>query len=327
MADTDSSTRDTCVVIAARNAAPFIGRAVASALDQPEIVEVVVVDDASTDGTAEAAKAADDARLRVMTNEANIGPAASRNLAIAASRAPNIAVLDADDFFLPGRLASLYATSRWDVIADDIVFLHDPEQIDGLSRSQEVAPSRHLDLRAFLKGNRPVRGRQRGEFGFLKPVFKRRFLQETGITYREDLRLGEDFEIMVRLLAAGARVKLSERCGYGALIRPDSLSASHRTEDLARLAAADHALLKTLDLSKDDRYALEAHHAQITARLHHGQFLDAKRRGGFSSAVRAIPFRALPGVSRRIAEDKLMAFFHSGDDVRLGKPHSLFGGH
>jgi succinoglycan biosynthesis protein ExoU len=63
------------VVIAAWNAAPTIGRAIASALVQPEVAEVIVVDDASADETMAAALAADD------------GPAAARNRAIAESEA------------------------------------------------------------------------------------------------------------------------------------------------------------------------------------------------------------------------------------------------
>ena len=111
-----------CVVIAAYNSAATIGRAVASALAQAETVEVIVVDDASTDATAAAARAADDGsgRLTVRCLAMNGGPSHARNLAIAASHATHIAVLDADDFFLPGRFAALLTVPNWDMIADDI---------------------------------------------------------------------------------------------------------------------------------------------------------------------------------------------------------------
>ena len=65
------------------------------------------VDDASTDGTADAARAAGDGsgRLKVLTQPLNAGTSAARNRGIAESTAPWIGVLDSDDFFLPGRLA------------------------------------------------------------------------------------------------------------------------------------------------------------------------------------------------------------------------------
>ena len=103
MAPSDNTV---CAVIAACNAAATVGAAVASALAEIEVGEVVVVDDASSDGTDRAARAADDGsgRLRIIRLDKNHGPAFARNQAIAASRSPLIAVLDADDVFLPGPL-------------------------------------------------------------------------------------------------------------------------------------------------------------------------------------------------------------------------------
>jgi hypothetical protein len=112
-----------CTVIAAHNAADTIARAVKSALAEPETAEVIVVDDASADGTAARARAADDSsgRLKILTQPANAGPSAARNRAIAESKAPWIAILDADDFFLPERFKRLLALeSDADFIADDI---------------------------------------------------------------------------------------------------------------------------------------------------------------------------------------------------------------
>jgi succinoglycan biosynthesis protein ExoU len=68
------------VVIAAHEAGKFIGRAVRSALAEPEVAEVFVVDDASTDDTVAATHAADDGsgRLVVLQQPANLGPGAAR---------------------------------------------------------------------------------------------------------------------------------------------------------------------------------------------------------------------------------------------------------
>jgi len=90
------------VVIPARNAAATIDRAVRSALAAAVPVEVVVVDDGSTDGTAQAA--GEDPRLRVISGSWG-GAGAARNQGVAAARGEFVAFLDADDAWRPGRLA------------------------------------------------------------------------------------------------------------------------------------------------------------------------------------------------------------------------------
>jgi succinoglycan biosynthesis protein ExoU len=90
-----------CVIIAARDAAATVGRAIRSALAEPEVAEVLLVDDGSRDRTADEALAADDGtgRLLVLSLDRNRGPAFARNHAIARSTAPLLSILDADDFF------------------------------------------------------------------------------------------------------------------------------------------------------------------------------------------------------------------------------------
>ena len=79
-----TSPAEICVVIAAKDAAATIGRAIRSALAEAEVAEVVVVDDGSADGTGAAALAANDGtgRLAVLPLDRNRGPAFARNHAI-----------------------------------------------------------------------------------------------------------------------------------------------------------------------------------------------------------------------------------------------------
>ena len=103
------------VVIPAYDAAATIGAAVASvraavrfaaAKDHPLACEVVVVDDASSDGTAAAAlaEAAPDCPVRVLRQEPNQGAGAARNLGAEAARHPLLCFLDADDLYRPEHL-------------------------------------------------------------------------------------------------------------------------------------------------------------------------------------------------------------------------------
>lgn len=102
--------RRVAVVIPAYNAAAFICDALESvATDEGVAVRIIVVDDGSTDGTAEqvGAWAATTATPVVLLTQSNGGIAIARNAGILASEEPFVAFLDADDRFLPGHLPAL----------------------------------------------------------------------------------------------------------------------------------------------------------------------------------------------------------------------------
>src|SRR4051794_31059427 len=93
-------------LVAAYNAEPFIAEALQSALDQDwpaDKLEVIVVDDGSTDGTAAVAEGFDDPRIRLI-RQANAGACGAVNTALAAARGELLALLDADDAWPAGKL-------------------------------------------------------------------------------------------------------------------------------------------------------------------------------------------------------------------------------
>jgi glycosyltransferase involved in cell wall biosynthesis len=95
------------IVTPARNAAPWIGDAIRSVLAQSHgDWTMVVVDDGSTDATAERAAGFADPRIAVL-RQANAGVAAARNRGIAAAEADALLFLDADDWLAPDALARL----------------------------------------------------------------------------------------------------------------------------------------------------------------------------------------------------------------------------
>ncbi|OAP39921.1 glycosyl transferase family A [Sinorhizobium glycinis] len=313
---TSAAPTNVCIIIAAKNAADTIARAIGSALAEPEVAEVVVIDDGSTDDTAAAARAADDAsgRLHVVRFEENRGPAAARNHAIAVSRSPLLGVLDADDFFFPGRMARLLAQDGWDFVADNIAFIDAAQATAAERKIERFAPSpRLLDLVGFVDGNISRRGVRRGEIGFLKPLMRRSFLDEFHLRYNETLRLGEDFDLYARALAQGARYKIIHSCGYAAVVRGNSLSGSHRTIDLRRLYEADRAILAGTGLSGDVAAALRRHERHIRGRYELRHFLDLKNHEGFASAFAYALTHpaALPAIVGGIVGDKTERFRRS----------------
>ena len=99
------------VVIPAYNAASTLSKAIESVLNQDiqgNPLELIIVDDGSTDRTSEIAAhyvRTHPDRIRLIAQK-NRGPAAARNAGIAAAAGELIAFLDADDQWLPGKLAA-----------------------------------------------------------------------------------------------------------------------------------------------------------------------------------------------------------------------------
>ncbi len=97
------------VVVPAHDRAAVLGRAVHSALAQRVGLELIVVDDGSTDDTAQVASSSGDARVTVVRLSERRGVSAARNAGIAAARGRFVAFLDSDDEWLPGKLESQLA--------------------------------------------------------------------------------------------------------------------------------------------------------------------------------------------------------------------------
>jgi succinoglycan biosynthesis protein ExoU len=286
---------DVCVVIAAYNAQGTIGRAVASALAQKYVQEVVVCDDGSHDETSKMARMEDDGtgRLSIITLTKNAGPSGARNVAIASSRSPIICLLDSDDYFLPGRIARLVeaGTGEWDLLADDIIIVPEELAEEGFPLPA-LEPLKHnvlLDLRAFVTANIAHPGRPRGEWGFLKPLMKRAFLDEHGLCYDEGMRLGEDYALYVRALVAGARFRLTGACGYVAIERDNSISSEHSAADLKKIADFDARCLSSESkLTAAERSAIAAHAHATQQRFAYRTVLDIKKDRGWLPAVGAL---------------------------------------
>lgn len=140
------------VVIATFDRGPMVRRAIRSALDQshPDI-EVVVVDDGSTDGTTELIRErfGDDPRLHVIRT-ANQGVAAARNVGIAATTGTHVAFLDSDDEWFPWKVE--FQLACLDRVPHAGLIWSDMRAVDADGR--EIDP-RHL--RRFYSRYREVR--------------------------------------------------------------------------------------------------------------------------------------------------------------------------
>jgi glycosyltransferase involved in cell wall biosynthesis len=281
---------DVSVVIPVHNGALYIERAVRSVLNQTWAdLEVIVVDDASVDDTGAivARQAREDARANVITSPVNNGPAASRNLGIAAARGRWIAILDADDWYAPHRLEHLLClgeSAYADAVCDDLMLI---EQADGKTIGPMFGTDRLppvLDGASFVAASMPDPERPRRGSGFLKPILRQAFLSRHGLAYDEKMRFSEDYAFYLSVLLAGARWITSPEPTYFYAVRGDSLTARHDGQDLMRLCAVDRAALAMADDVSFER-ALRRHLISTEKRAAWARFVELYKRRQVSALL------------------------------------------
>jgi len=224
-------------VMANRNGAGHIAAAVRSVLRQTlSDLELIVVDDASTDDSVSRieALAREDARILLLRSETGGGPGTARNRALDIARGDWVAVIDADDLFHPRRLERLVGLAEErgvPVIADDLIhFSTDaPAPARRLLGTAELRGSQEVSLAGLLA---PLFAGGPNHLGYVKPVIRRSALAD--LRYRADLRVGEDFDLLLRLAAAGHDLTVVPEAWY--LYRRHAASVSHRLDPEAAAA-------------------------------------------------------------------------------------------
>ncbi|MCE5247420.1 MAG: glycosyltransferase family A protein [Candidatus Polarisedimenticolia bacterium] len=186
------SAAEVSVVVPVRDRAGVVASAVASALSQsPSPVEVVVVDDGSSDGSG--AAAAIDPRVRVISFPEAGGPSRARNAGIAAARGALVAFLDSDDVWLPGGLAArleMFAANRDLVLVSGDALWTGDAALEGtrLLGGDPLAAGGDLFQRLVL-----------GNFVLTSTVIARReALLDVG-GFPEEMRRCEDYHLWLRL--------------------------------------------------------------------------------------------------------------------------------
>ncbi|WP_246036707.1 glycosyltransferase [Cellulomonas telluris] len=155
------------VCMATYNGEAWVAEQVASVLAQlgPDD-ELVVVDDASQDGTVAALRALGDPRVRIEVQQANRGYVRTFEHALRLARGEHVVLADQDDVWVEGRLAAMTAAldAGADVVATNLATLDGPDAIRGPYGQADwhlrAAHSRRRlrNVVGVLAGNRPYYG-------------------------------------------------------------------------------------------------------------------------------------------------------------------------
>jgi len=197
------------IIIAVLNGIKTIGKSIESAQCQTEKdIEIVVIDDGSTDGTADYVKgfAETDPRIKIIKLEKNGGAAAATNIAIEQATGEWIAILDADDWYEPERIDILLkaaAAYNADLVCDNLkIFDHARGEI---IESTHHGPKNHvmiLNAATYFRRDNPL---IRHAIGYTQPMIKKKFLADHKIVYNPSHRIGYDFIFVAEILLCGGK--------------------------------------------------------------------------------------------------------------------------
>lgn len=239
------------VVLPVLNGEAYLAEAVRSVLDQTFTdFELVVVDDGSTDRTAEILASFSDARLRVIRFPENRGIVAALNAGIHGSESELIARMDADDICMPRRFERQVAflDAHPDVMLCG-TWTHQFGDESGILRP----PVKSEQIRARLF------------FGWAMDhpsvMMRRSFLEQHGLEYDETFPHSEDFDFFIRTGELGGLANVPE-----VLVRTrahkDEVSVVYAQDQLIEISRAFLRQLRLLmpDVSRED----ESFHGQLT---------------------------------------------------------------
>ncbi len=183
------------VIIATYNRAPSLLRSVQSVLRQTyQNMEIIIVDDGSTDHTQEIVKNINDARVRYVRNEKNKGAAAARNTGICLATGKYIAFQDDDDEWVPGKLQIQIdvleqSSSRVDIVYSDMWKVRQGQRT--YFHSPRFTPSDGIIYKHALADGV-------GYIGLVTVVLRKECFDKAGL-FDENLSSLIDYELFIRL--------------------------------------------------------------------------------------------------------------------------------
>jgi glycosyltransferase involved in cell wall biosynthesis len=243
------------IVIPVYNAEDFIQSAVESAIHQPYVGEVILVEDGGADSSlAECVKISekyDNVQLFQHPRGENKGAGESRNLGIRKAAFPYIAFLDADDYYLPNRFEQAYNILNFNQDIDGVYEAVGTEWVDS-----SVVDKRFNDLTTLAYEVSPddlfsvlIRPGYPGHFQTNGITFRKSLLDKTGL-FDTELRLHQDTHLWVRMAFHGTLVagKIREPVAIRRIHGSNRITSSNfASQQLLRLKLFDYFKDKSVD--------------------------------------------------------------------------------
>ncbi|MBK9176740.1 MAG: glycosyltransferase family 2 protein [Flavobacteriales bacterium] len=306
----DSERANVSVIVPCFNVAHLVEGAIRSALHgQGDEVELVAVDDGSTDGTLAVLHRIEQesgGRLRVIA-QPNRGACVARNAGLAATTGAYVQFLDADDVLLPGKiprqraimeqkgadlLAGAYRVKHENGLAPEMVVPWPGEPWEALVRTRLGATCANL--------------------------FRRSAIDAVG-GWDEAARSSQDYELMFRLLKGDARVAVDKELGAEVLKRSTgSISRTALRDNWLRYLDLRTAIREHLRRSDPQRYAAVIRVADQYLFMVIRDLARHDRRAAFEAFDRLLPGDFMPEVSPATTRAYVQVYRYFGFRVAQG---------
>ncbi|WP_374458588.1 glycosyltransferase family 2 protein [Chryseobacterium taeanense] len=199
------------VIIPVYNAEAFIEKAVNSAIQFPEVKEILLIDDGSKDNSFQiclkAAQEHDIVKVLQHADQKNHGVSASRNLGMDLATSEFVTFLDADDYYLPNRfdaerkyfqnpdIEGVYGAISTEFVTEKGKEIYLEKFLnDNLTTVYQEAEG----LEVF-KGLSEINKEHGTFFSMIALTIRKTALQRTGLRLNEKLKIGEDKDFIVKL--------------------------------------------------------------------------------------------------------------------------------
>ena len=257
------------VIIPVYNAADFLPRSVCSVLMQEfDDFELILVDDGSTDGSAELCDefAEQDERVRVIHKE-NGGVSSARNAGLDAARGEFVMFVDADDAIRDGSLENLYS-ANCDFVLAGFEKVMDHKVQDSYAPLKTASYNGTREICVFFDKVLPAKNTYILNSACFK-LFRRSLIVENGVRFIEGLSFAEDKIFVMSFLQYVERVRTLPSVVYSYFLRGGSLSSDMKSEAHAR------QVFKLLDVYAPVLKKLELRYAdsQRISSLYHIDFV------------------------------------------------------
>ena len=225
------------VLMSVYNGEKYLREAIDSILRQTfKNFEFLIVDDGSTDSSADIVRLSDDPRIRLVQNGENIGLIRSLNKGLKLAKGEYIARMDADDISLPERLEKqvrfLDENIKVGLVSSSINKIDETGKEVGVWK---LSSSNDIIKQNLLKGL--------NQFSHPSSMFRKKCIERVG-GYRERFKMAQDYDLWLRVAEEFEVANIEEPlCKYR--IRPDSISIKNETHQKSH-----HNLAHTLAVQR-----------------------------------------------------------------------------
>jgi glycosyltransferase involved in cell wall biosynthesis len=238
------------VVVPAYNVGDRIEGSLSSLLAQDyDPIEIIVIDDASSDGTAEKADGllrAGGRPYRISRHARNLGLSAARNAGLRVANGGYVLFMDADDRSDAGFISTLRGAIAKNDSDAALCGFRDYFEDTGLEKPVPIT----LDTSVTYPGEELTFKRILKHFGsVVTTLFKTSFLREARLEFTEKCRFGEDYEFTVKAFSRCRQVAVSPGCPYVYVHHGGNMSYSSLSSKETRLRRYSNITAATLRIA------------------------------------------------------------------------------